>query len=95
MLKFLELGKDKARDFEAGQLQRIEMKLNLILDHLKIDWRSAASAGGMSDQVKSLADEGRKMDAIKLYRVETGATLSEAQKAVEKYSESKPDPMDW
>ena len=44
----------------------------------------------LSDRVKELArDPTRKIEAIKVYREETGASLVEAKEAVETYTDSR------
>lgn len=44
----------------------------------------------LSDRVKELArDPARKIEAIKVYREETGAGLAEAKEAVEAFTASK------
>jgi ribosomal protein L7/L12 len=58
----------------------------LIARHLNIDVDRPPE---MSDRVKELAtDPSRKIEAIKLYREETGAGLAEAKEAVETYQQS-------
>jgi hypothetical protein len=65
------------------RLERVERRLNLLLRHFHID----PSAGSpLSDQVRALADDpARKIEAIRVYREETGAGLAEAKAAVEAY----------
>ena len=43
----------------------------------------------LSERVKQLADAGKKIEAIKLYRQETGMWLREAKDAVESYLDGK------
>ena len=62
----------------GARLDRIEKKLDLILKHLGIDYRD-----DQSDQVIALLRQGRKIEAIKVYREMTGAGLAEAKAAVE------------
>jgi hypothetical protein len=65
------------------RLERVERRLNLLLRHFNID---PAPGSPLSDRVKALADDpGRKIEAIKVYREETGAGLAEAKAAVEAY----------
>lgn len=71
----------------VGQIQvrlaRVEQKLNQLLKHAGIE---AAASTPLSDRVKSLADDpARKIEAIKVFREETGAGLAEAKAAVEAY----------
>ncbi|MFC1514030.1 ribosomal protein L7/L12 [candidate division KSB1 bacterium] len=62
----------------GGQNKRLEMKIDLILKHLKIDIKDT-----VSDQVRLLLAEGKKIQAIKLYRETTGLGLKEAKDIVE------------
>jgi hypothetical protein len=71
----------------AARIGRIERKLNLLIRHSGID-----SLQGMpvSERVKQIAsDPARKIEAIKVYREETGASLKEAKDAVEAFINSK------
>jgi hypothetical protein len=46
----------------------------------------------LSDRVKELArDPAKKIQAIKIYREETGASLAAAKRAVESFADSKDD----
>ncbi len=65
---------------------RIEHKLNLLLRHSGIDLLEGLP---LSDRVKEIArDPPRKIEAIKIYREETGAGLAKAKEAVEAYINS-------
>src|SRR5262249_19019814 len=67
------------------RLVRNERKLNALLQHFSIHPPPA-----LSDRVKDLArDPLRKIEAIKVYREETGASLAEAKEAVEAFINSK------
>ena len=67
---------------DAARLRRIERKLDLIMEHLGI--RKDEEVGGeLVDEVRALADAGRKIEAIKAHRHLTGASLVEAKRAVE------------
>jgi ribosomal protein L7/L12 len=67
------------------RLVRTERKVNALLRHFGIDTTPA-----ISDRVKDLAsDPNRKIEAIKVYREETGASLVEAKNAVEAFINSK------
>ena len=50
-----------------ARLSRLERKMDQILEHLGIEETS-----NVSDRVRRLAEEGRKIEAIKAYREETG-----------------------
>jgi ribosomal protein L7/L12 len=68
------------------RLARTEIKLNALLRHFNID---SAQALRVSDRVQEIArDPTRKIEAIKVYREETGAGLGEAKAAVEAFINS-------
>jgi ribosomal protein L7/L12 len=68
------------------RLARVEQKLDLLLKHAGLDYTAAAT-----EAWQALADKGptSKIAAIKLYREQTGAGLSEAKRAVEEYIEGR------
>ena len=69
------------------RLRAIEQKLNALLRHYDVDPRQGLP---LSDRVKQLAiDPGRKIEAIKAYREETGAGLAEAKEAIEAFTKNK------
>ena len=71
----------------TARIGRIERKLNALLRHHGVD---PAQKLPLSDRVKQLAgDPSRKIQAIKVYREETGAGLAEAKEAVETFINSK------
>ncbi|MGW1887057.1 ribosomal protein L7/L12 [Streptomyces sp. NPDC001970] len=57
----------------------IERKVDLVLEHLGI-----RDTGPELARVAGLVREGRKIEAIKVYRQLTGAGLKEAKEAVER-----------
>lgn len=61
------------------RLARVERKLDLIIKHL--DLREEFPR---MDEVNALVREGKKIQAIKVYREATGAGLREAKEAVER-----------
>jgi ribosomal protein L7/L12 len=70
-----------------ASVARIERKLNALLRHHGVDPTQGLP---LSDRVKSLADDpARKIEAIRVYRAETGAGLAEAKEAVEAYIHSR------
>jgi ribosomal protein L7/L12 len=70
-----------------ARVARIERKLNALLRHHGVDPTQGLP---LSERVKQLAnDPSRKIEAIKVYREETGAGLAEAKEAVEAYIHSK------
>ena len=67
------------------QLDRIEAKLDRLLEHLELDFDAdAAGLATASAGVRELAAQGRKIEAIKLLREETGAGLAEAKAVVDR-----------
>ena len=64
------------RDPHALRLARLEGKVNKILEHLGIEQVSDL------DKVQELIVMGRRIQAIKLYREQTGASLKDAKDAV-------------
>jgi uncharacterized protein YoxC len=65
---------------------RLDRKLNLLLKQMNVPFEEAF---GLSDRVKELArDPSKKIEAIQVYRKETGAGLKEAKEAVEAWIES-------
>lgn len=76
----------RVKPSDAARLRRIEAKLDLILYHLGLEYRIPETPGGLSEEVKALADDpAKKIAAIKLHREQTGLGLREAKDAVEGY----------
>jgi hypothetical protein len=72
----------------SARLRGLERKLNALLRHHGADLTQGYLP--LSDRVKQLAaDPGRKIEAIKAYREETGAGLAEAKEAIESITNSK------
>jgi ribosomal L7/L12-like protein len=63
---------------EPSRLHAIDRKLNLILANLGIDPQE-----GLDRQIVELMRSGRKIEAIKVYREQTGAGLKESKDYVE------------
>ena len=61
------------------RLARVERKLDLILEHLGL-----REEDPRLDEVAALVRDGRKIQAIKVYREATGAGLKEAKDAVDR-----------
>jgi hypothetical protein len=75
----------QGRDHE--RLARLERKLNALLRHFEVDPTKGAP---LSDRVKELAlDPSKKIQAIKAYREETGASLVEAKTAIEDFASNR------
>ncbi|MCL6668709.1 MULTISPECIES: ribosomal protein L7/L12 [Streptomyces] len=61
------------------RVARVERKLDLIIAHLGID-----ASEPWNDEVAALVRDGKKIQAIKVYREATGADLREAKEAVDR-----------
>ncbi|MBY8342993.1 ribosomal protein L7/L12 [Streptomyces spinosirectus] len=61
------------------RMARVEHKLDLVLGHLGL-----SEPEPWSDEINALLVEGKKIQAIKVYREATGAGLKEAKEAVDK-----------
>jgi len=71
----------------ARRIGRIERKLNLLLRHSGVDPLQGLP---LSDRVKQLArDPAREIEAIKVYREETGMGLAQAREDVEAFINSQ------
>jgi ribosomal protein L7/L12 len=72
-----------------ARLRRLEKKIDLILQNLGIEV-DQEMLSSLSDAVRDLADDpSKKIQAIKQYRLETGASLKAAKDAVEAYIAGK------
>ncbi|MGC3004031.1 ribosomal protein L7/L12 [Streptomyces sp. G35A] len=61
------------------RIARVERKVDQVLAHLGIDEDLPRR-----DEIERLVREGRKVQAIKVYREATGAGLAEAKEAVDR-----------
>jgi len=69
------------------RLQRLEAKVNVILEHFGLEHTDLATP--LSDEVKVLAEQPRKkFAAVKLHRQQTGVGLREAEAAVAEHIRS-------
>jgi hypothetical protein len=62
----------------------MQRQIDAIMKHLGLDEPPASRPGALSPQVFALIAAGRKIEAIKLYRQETGEGLKQAKAAVER-----------
>lgn len=60
---------------------RLERKLDAILVHLGVEFPDMSPE--LRQEIQQLVNQGKKIEAIKLYREQTGAGLKEAKDAVE------------
>jgi len=66
------------------KVKRMDLSLSLLLNRMEFEIPSQ-----LSDRVKQMAlDPYRKLEAIKLYREETGVGLKEAKEAIEEFIEN-------
>ncbi len=75
-----------SRAYVAGstlEQLRMQRQLDAIMKHLGLPEPPASRPGALSPQVAALIAAGRKIEAIKLYRQETGEGLKQAKAAVE------------
>ena len=72
-------GRRAAADHQARRLAAIERKLDLVIDHLGLREPEPDAPAVVMQELLA----GRKIQAIKVYRAATGATLREAKDAVE------------
>ena len=85
IIAFLAGGAAVLRPSDQARLNRLEKKLDLLLKHFQIEGTSLVDSEGLSDEVRQLADAGKKIEAIKLHREQTGLGLKEAKDAVDVY----------
>jgi ribosomal protein L7/L12 len=72
-------GRRAAADHQARRLAAVERKLDLVMDHLGIREPEPDAPAAVMQELLA----GRKLQAIKVYRAATGASLQEAKDAVE------------
>jgi ribosomal protein L7/L12 len=63
--------------------RRLERKLDALLAR-----QGVQDTSGLSEEVRRLARDGRKIEAIKLHREQTGVGLAEAKADIDAYLES-------
>ncbi len=68
----------KTTGSDTARLRSIERKLDLTLKQLGVD-----PDEGLDEQIKQLVRSGQKIEAIKLYRTQSGAGLKEAKDHIE------------
>ena len=67
----------------ARQALRAQRQLDAIMKHLGLPEPIVSRPGALSPQVLALLTADRRIEAIKLYRLETGVALKQAKEAVE------------
>ena len=69
--------------FELRQrVAKLERQVVFLIDNLRLEYREEPNQG-VSPQVMDLVRRGRKIQAIKLFRQETGVGLREAKEYIE------------
>jgi ribosomal protein L7/L12 len=64
------------------RVEKLEHQVAVLFDHLRLEYHEEPNAG-VSPEILELVHEGNKIQAIKLYREETGVGLREAKKFIE------------
>ena len=75
------------RPRERARLFRLERKLDAVIKHFNID---VTQLDALSAEAERCADEGNKIEAIKIHREQTGLGLRDAKDDVEAYKAQKP-----
>jgi ribosomal protein L7/L12 len=87
LLAFLLIGNAIALlSNRTRHMQDVERKLNLILAHFGID--PTAQIAPSSDVLSLAADPRQRIEAIKAYRMQTGAGIKEAAAVIDKIAAS-------
>ena len=73
----------------AARLRRLETKLDLILEHLEIEYVEGEGEGDLPADILELANQGNRIGAIKAYRKTFRAGLAESAQAVDTYLASR------
>jgi ribosomal protein L7/L12 len=76
---------DKGKSMTERRLTRLERKVDAIMRHLDVEEPRPDLA-----EVRTLLDQGKKIQAIKVYRQMTGIGLKEAKMAVEAIEQGLP-----
>jgi len=70
-------------------VQRIEIRLTALTDHLNIPLPDELNPRVLFDDVRSLADAGNRIRAIYVQRRRTGCGLVEAKRVIDEYLDRK------
>lgn len=66
-------------------VERVEQKLNLVIQHHEVPLPNFLNPGVLSTEVKELADKNQKIEAVSRHRHSTGARLAETCTLIERY----------
>jgi len=64
------------------RVKKLESQVTFLLDHLRLEY-PGESAPGINEEIIELVRMGRKIDAIRFYREETGVGLKEAKEFID------------
>jgi ribosomal protein L7/L12 len=64
------------------RVEKLERQMAALFKHLAVEYKEEP-ASGVSPEILELVRKGKKIEAIKRYREETGVGLREAKKFVE------------
>ena len=74
-------GRDRVADLEI-EVAKLSRRFDLLLESLGVELDEAVPAD-IDSEIQVLLARGKKIDAIKLYRRETRASLQEAKAAID------------
>lgn len=66
------------------QVNQLERKVDFVLKQLNLEYKEGESKEMVQPQVEKLLQQGKRLDAIKLWQMETELGLREAKEAVMK-----------
>lgn len=72
--------------------ERVEHKLNLVIQHAGIPLPAPLDPDVLSSEVKQLADKRQKVEAVARHRLATGAGFSETCELINRYLGQRPSP---
>jgi hypothetical protein len=73
----------------AAAVERLEAKLELLIRHHDLLLPDQIDPDILSDEVKKLADENRKIEAVSLHRARTGAQFARTVELVNEYIQQR------
>ena len=72
-----------------ARVAKLEATVDFLMSHFELAFDYEPDANqGMSDEVRYLVSQGKKIEAIKIYREETGLGLREAKDAIDILSQN-------
>jgi ribosomal protein L7/L12 len=67
----------------ARRVRLLEKKIDMIMEHLGLDFEDDEPAGNIDPRVIEQIKRGNKIEAIKLYREQSGFGLKEAKDVID------------